>query len=63
MNKQEFVSSVVSHYLKGYNQLVFVDTNFKLFGFHLHNGMKMESIERMYEVFNKEIELNHYEFF
>lgn len=56
MNKQEFISSAVSHYLKGYNCIIFVDKNYKPYLVNLCKYTDFERLNEFYRIFKNEIE-------
>lgn len=62
MNKQQFISEVISRYLKGFTSIVFVSDNYIIYPIYIFGGMSIQSIEKVYDTFKYEIKKDHYRF-
>lgn len=62
MSKQEFISSAVSHYLNGYNCIIFVDRHYHPFVFGLNRYTDFAKLNELYNMFKNDIKENRFKF-
>ena len=62
MQKLYYLNLIIKKYLEGYQYLILVDNNFKIFRIELLDTLKNDKIIKIIEVFKNELKNNHYRF-